>query len=252
MDKDLIVIVSSVPERISKYSQNLRPLTSGFLFFSELTSLLEETHHANLRLIILDNVDGCGEVVPDVRTIRSLERFEAVPVVLICKDKGCEDGIEALSTGANDYLSFSVVDKELAVRARMHMNAQEARTIHLESNVDLKAIYPLEDRAIVRRALWYIHNNTALLKKIEDLTVYVGSSASDINNSFSKHLGKTAFQYIREVKINKAKNMLLKTRLPITHISEELGYSSSANFSTAFKSVVGLTPNEYRKSSVVN
>lgn len=252
MSKNLIVIISSVPERISKYSKNLQSLTSEFLFFSELVSFLEETHYANLRLLIMDNVDGSCGVVDSVKKIRSIVKFETVPIVLICKDKGCDNGIEALGNGANDYLSFSAVEKELAIRARMHMNLHEKNTIYHESDVDLSAIYPMEDRAVIRGSLWYIHNNIAVLKKIEDLTSYVDGSAHDINNMFRKHLGKTASQYIREVKINKAKNMLLKTRLPVTHISEELGYSSSANFSTAFKSVVGLTPNEYRKSRVVN
>lgn len=251
MTKNLIVIISKVPERLSKYVSTLQTLNSNFLFFSDLKPFEEDKLHINLRLIVVDSVDGCHDVIDELTKIRAFEPFGRVPILLICKEQGCEVGIEALSAGASDYLSFSAVDKELAIRARMHINLYDKNHTSFESEIDLAGIYPLENMVILRKSLWYIHNNISSIKKIDALIPYVGRSAADINSAFKEHFGKTTFQYVRELKIKKAKTMLFKTRFPVTHIAEELGYSSPANFATAFKSVVGLSPNEFRKSSSV-
>lgn len=249
-NEDYFVVVSKVPERLSKYTRSLRELSSDFLFFSDATSLVDRPWCARLRLVVIDNVDGSHRVVETIKRIKALKAFEALPILMITSDGGAEIGIAALDAGANDYLPESVVDKELPVRARMHLNSYKKESVFLQHGIDLSQIYPLEDRRLIKRALTYIDSDISSVKKIEDLILHVGRSAEHINRAFKTHLGQTAFQYIRDLRISKAKEMLFKTRIPIIQIAQELGYSSAANFSTAFKDIVGVSPSQYRKVNI--
>lgn len=56
--------------------------------------------------------------------------------------------------------------------------------------------------------------------------------------------------YIRTKRIDEAKRLLTDTKKPIYQICEETGFSDANYFSRIFKSMVGMTPKEYRKNEV--
>ena len=61
----------------------------------------------------------------------------------------------------------------------------------------------------------------------------------------------TNFQYlVDEVRLNRAKYLLKKTRLNITDIALELGYAEASVFVRAFKRLTGETPQQYRKQNL--
>ena len=66
---------------------------------------------------------------------------------------------------------------------------------------------------------------------------------------FNKHLKTTPKQYISEIRLQKAKQLLSDGVLKINSISEECGFTSSYNFCRFFKEKTGLTPTEYMKQN---
>ncbi len=66
---------------------------------------------------------------------------------------------------------------------------------------------------------------------------------------FNKHLKTTPKQYIAEMRLQKAKQLLSEGTLKINSISEECGFQSSYNFCRFFKEKTGLTPTEYMKQN---
>lgn len=74
----------------------------------------------------------------------------------------------------------------------------------------------------------------------------------DINPSylstvFKKHTGKNFSDYIAEIKINKAKQLLLYTDYKVNAICEKLGFTDYRQFVRTFKRIVGKTPLEYKR-----
>lgn len=250
MPEGLFVIVSKVPERISQYTWNLRTFKSSFLFFSDVASFMQRRSYSNLRLLIFDNVDGDLDVVESIHALRRADIFDTTVFVIVSQD-GCESGLTSLMAGGHDYLPYSLVDRELAARVRIHLNSRGAKEKVSEVDDHLDEIYPIEDRIIIKSALWHITNHLASIKSVSDLSFHVGRSENDLNRVFSLHTGETAFSYMRSYRIKKAKDLLGKTRLPITQIAQEVGYSSSANFSTAFKNTVGMNPRNYRRQTLL-
>lgn len=65
---------------------------------------------------------------------------------------------------------------------------------------------------------------------------------------FKKRTGKSFIQYVKDIRISHASKMLSDTELPIAQISFESGYNNLANFNFYFKSLMKMTPSEYRKN----
>ena len=65
---------------------------------------------------------------------------------------------------------------------------------------------------------------------------------------FKKRTGKSFMQYVKEIRISIASNMLSNTEKPIAQICLESGYNNLANFNFYFKSIMKMTPSEYRKN----
>lgn len=82
-----------------------------------------------------------------------------------------------------------------------------------------------------------------------DLAEIACMSYSKFRRIFKEYTGFTPSQYIREVRINTAKEMLTNTSKSIKEISHELGFENKDYFYTVFKKVTGVTPICYKKST---
>ena len=72
---------------------------------------------------------------------------------------------------------------------------------------------------------------------------------SDIIKQFKKAYGTTPHAYLMSLRVQAAKNLLANTKKTTKEIAEYLCYSSEYHFSNMFKSKVGVSPKEYRKSA---
>lgn len=73
-------------------------------------------------------------------------------------------------------------------------------------------------------------------------------SLSTFRRAFIKELGLTPQEYIEILKIQKAKKMLAHTKLPITEISNIIGYGNISSFNRAFLKHVGIPPTQFRNN----
>lgn len=73
---------------------------------------------------------------------------------------------------------------------------------------------------------------------------------TSMKQCFKGVYGTSVYSYIRAYRMNTAATMLIKTKENISVIAGKVGYDNSSKFSSAFKSVMGKSPQEYRKSFV--
>ena len=64
---------------------------------------------------------------------------------------------------------------------------------------------------------------------------------------FKSQTGKTPYQYLMEIKIEKAKELLSEHTHTISEICYLCGFSNHSHFTATFKKKVGLAPSEYRQ-----
>lgn len=91
----------------------------------------------------------------------------------------------------------------------------------------------------------HIANGPATLS-LDDLSQALGISKKQVSSIFRKQLGVSATQFLRDERMRRAQRLLVQTSLDIRVIAQTLGYSSSANFSNAFRDHVGMSPSDFR------
>jgi AraC-like DNA-binding protein len=65
--------------------------------------------------------------------------------------------------------------------------------------------------------------------------------------TFKQVFRQTPHQYLIDVRLIKAKQLLTETNRPITDICMAIGFDSLGSFSTLFRRRTGLSPAQYRK-----
>ncbi len=100
---------------------------------------------------------------------------------------------------------------------------------------------------MITDVLRYIHANFNEKISIKDLCNTINMSETYLTTGFKNTTGKTVIEYINDLKIDKAKQLLVETDMRVTDISYELGFSDGAYFNRVFKKKVNMTPNAYRK-----
>lgn len=95
----------------------------------------------------------------------------------------------------------------------------------------------------------YLALSAGRIPRVSEIAGACGFSERYFAKLFREHTGVTVAQYIKYSQIAKAKKLLLETDLTLQQISYHLGFSSQSNFSSAFKSVVGMAPGNFRQTS---
>ena len=92
----------------------------------------------------------------------------------------------------------------------------------------------------------YVRNNYKEEVSVEKLAEVAHLSISALERRFKKYLSKTPKQFIREYRLEKARQMLVETRKPIADIAYDCGFSDHSYFSRHFKMMFHELPSQLR------
>lgn len=99
-------------------------------------------------------------------------------------------------------------------------------------------------------AVNFIKSNYFRKITIGELTDILGISQPYLYRIFIKKCSLSPKNYIDELKIQKAKELLLKSSVQISEIAKSVGMEDSVAFSKFFKNKIGISPSEFRKNNV--
>jgi two-component system, response regulator YesN len=103
------------------------------------------------------------------------------------------------------------------------------------------------DHTITQAAKQFIDENYMYDLNLQMLAERYHYSTSYFSELFKAKLGKTFSQYISEVRMAKAVQLLEETSMNLWDIAELTRYSNPSYFSTKFKRMYGISPSEYRE-----
>ena len=95
----------------------------------------------------------------------------------------------------------------------------------------------------------YIRDNCYKKITIQDISEKFYVAPTVCSHILKEKLGKSFNEYLSEIRIEKAKELLKDTSLSIESISEEIGYANPKYFFKIFKKIVLCTPLEFRKQN---
>jgi two-component system response regulator YesN len=100
---------------------------------------------------------------------------------------------------------------------------------------------------LIRQAKEYLAQHYANPElSLNEVASQVNLSASHFSVVFSQEAGQTFKEYLTEIRINKAKELLRMTSLRSADIAYQVGYNDPHYFSSVFKKNIGLSPIEFR------
>jgi LacI family transcriptional regulator len=110
-------------------------------------------------------------------------------------------------------------------------------------STDVLALADAEVAAAVR----FIRDRGGREINVENLLAQTRLSRRSLEMRFRKALGRSPYQEIRRVQIERAKLLLTRTDRPMREIADACGFRETRQLSVAFHERIGLTPRQYRR-----
>jgi DNA-binding response OmpR family regulator len=202
-------------------------------------------------LIVLDIVMPRMDGFAMCRLLRESQATCWIPVIFLTSSNILQQKLKGFDVGGVDYIlkPFSAEEALARINLHLHLSKNKGGTHfipHLEgkSEVELKLT---NDQIILNAAKNFIDENISDIPTLSDIAQAVGTYSKKLSMLFRQHVGITAFEYIRQVRVQKAKKLLAETPMSIQDIAQLTGFQSSCNFTTFFRRAMGIAPREFRK-----
>ena len=104
---------------------------------------------------------------------------------------------------------------------------------------------PKYDR--IASVLAYLKNHREERLRLEDVARAFFVTPAYLSRSFKACTGLSFVTYLNHLKVERAKELLKETDLPVSEICGRVGYSDLKYFTKSFKKVTGIKPGEFRK-----
>ena len=115
--------------------------------------------------------------------------------------------------------------------------------------MNLSYVFKKNNESVFSKVKKHINDNLSSPILPKNICKQIGISQSTLYNEIKKNTGLNPTQYIRSVKITKAKNLLKNTSLSVSDIGEKIGFSDANYFIRIFKNETGISPLKFRKNS---
>jgi len=141
------------------------------------------------------------------------------------------------SSEESKILGASII-KELFYRIAVGENSNFLHKMFLDNNNEAK----------IARALKIIHTECETKLDIPNLAKEEDMSVSSFHTHFKKITSHTPLQYIKKIRLNKAKDLISKRGYQVVDAAYEMGYDSASQFSRDFKTYFGYPPKDAKPS----
>lgn len=156
---------------------------------------------------------------------------------LLKTNKGLVNEIKGL------FLSTQLQDLQLKIEEQKEIVFGELLNFAQSSKMEATAAL---SKAVVQKVKSYIKDQYKNQFSLASLTNYAGLSPFHLVRSFKEAVGMTPFQFLRNYRVEKAKQELLKKK-NIAQVAVEVGFYDQSHFHKHFKLVTGVTPREFQR-----
>lgn len=119
--------------------------------------------------------------------------------------------------------------------------------------MELLRPYVMETSPVVdmrlQKAVLYISEHLSEKISLKTLANHVFLSESNLGLLFRQKLKTSPMEYVRQVRLKKARELLLTTNYRLKEIAEIVGFGEPSQLSRAFRQAVGVSPAQYRRNS---
>lgn len=200
----------------------------------------------DVRMPVCDGLAAC-------RLMQASPDTAQVPVIFLTAAASPHERVEGLLAGAVDYVTKPFDFDEVRLRLVIHLRAAGAGTATapaeqaVEGGTEGADSAPL-DLLIFRDARRHLIEHMGEPPDLQELAKVVGTNTRRLNEAFRACAGVTAFEFLREERMQAARRLLADTGLEVQSIALDLGFTTGANFATAFRDRFGVAPTAFRRA----
>jgi len=190
---------------------------------------------------VMDGIELCEMIKNDLRTSH-------IPIMMITA-KGMEvDKIKGIDSGADVYLQKPFNMNVLKSHLKQLISTRKILFKKYLSGIDFSENTTSLDQEFILNVLNYINKNISDNNlNVENLADELLLSRSKLYRKIKALTGLTANEFIRNVRLEKSKEILENSEFSISEICYKVGFSSPSYFTKCFKLQYGVLPKEIRE-----
>ena len=217
-----------------------------FLFYRAVAAGLIDAVQENCDRGAFENLEGTGRLSND--PVTNLRYHFVVATAMITRF--CTEG------GMPMEEAFTLSDEYIR-RMDCCTNIPEIIYVHHQMAMDFVCRMRQLHRNVasskqVAQAIDYIYVHIMDRITVNELAASISISPTHLSRIFKQETGISVSEYIRQRKIDMAKNLLRFSGYDYVEIAVMLSYSSQSHFIQHFRSQTGMTPKAYRKQNYLN
>lgn len=195
----------------------------------------------------MDGIELCRHLKDDIATSHII-------VVLLTAQISMENEITSYELGADDYVSKPFEPDVLKVRLKNLLNKRKQIQANFKNNPSIGMISKIDftslDEQLIEKAIKVVERNLSEPEfDVVALASELGMSRSTLARKIKGITGKTPLDFIKNIKMKHACQMLKNKRMSIAEMVVALGYNDHKYFAASFREVYGMTPSEYQKKA---
>lgn len=205
---------------------------------------------SDLMMPVMDGLAMCQRLKTDINTSH-------IPVIILTARASDEARIEGYKVGADSYIAkpfnYDVLETRIATllakaaEQRQRLSTAVARGVSIEPSA--VTVTPV-DEDYLRRALAAVEANIADTDfGATELGNALGMSRSQLYRKFESLAGIKPADFIRQVRLKRAAQLLRDSQLNISEIAYRTGFNFLRYFNQHFKEMYSMTPTEYRANN---
>ncbi len=213
---------------------------------------IEKLHSNDVNIVISDVMMPVMSGTELCSYIKNNIQWSHIPVILLTARTAEEYKIEGLELGADDYLTkpfnFNVLKLRVSKFLEWTQKGHQAFSQKMDVSPSEITITSLDEQ-LIEKAIKSVEQNIGNADfTVEELGAAVGLSRTHLYKKLMHITGKGPSEFIRTVRLKRAKQLLEKSQLQIAEVAYAVGFNSPKRFSVNFKNEFGISPSDYLRS----
>lgn len=218
------------------------------------TDMIPDLIITDVMMPFVDGFEMCRKLKQD-------ERTSHIPIIMLTAKADIQSKLEGLEKGADVYLEKPFHKEELLLRIKKLLElrktlqqyysrqigiAMDTETVQAEDALSPTVEEPIEHEFVQKVRKLVEANFTNYEFTVEKLCKLIFMSHSQVHRKLEALTGCSPNKFIRIIRLNKAKELLLNPSLSIATIALDCGYNDPGYFARVFKQEYGVTPQDWR------
>lgn len=212
---------------------------------------VEQLQKHNVTVIVSDVMMPIMDGIELCKLVKTNIHWSHIPVILLTARTSEQYHIDGLKYGADDYITkpFNIYILKLRINKFIEWTKKSHAAFKQKIDINPQEITITSlDEIFIEKAIKAVEHHIGNTEfSVENLGDILGMSRGHLYKKLMFITGKGAAEFIRTIRLKRARQLVDKSQLPVSQIAYQVGFNSPKRFSKYFREEFGLSPTEYAK-----